>query len=73
MALSAEFEIDVYKLYPVVTQFESSKDNPTGSDTRLAELIKEAEHGGADQPATASESKPESSEKPKPESEAAPR
>ena len=33
----------------------------------------EAQHGGADQPATAPESKPEGKEKPQPESNVAPR
>jgi hypothetical protein len=39
-ALSAEFEIDVYQIYPVVTQFESSPGHPTANDKRLGELIK---------------------------------
>lgn len=39
-ALSAEFEIDVYQLYPVVTQIESTPGHPTPNDKRLAELIK---------------------------------
>lgn len=39
-ALSVEFEIDVYQLYPVLTQFESSSEHPTSNDKRLAELIK---------------------------------
>lgn len=41
-ALSAEFEIDVYQLYPVVTQIESNPSHPTPNDKRLAELIKGA-------------------------------
>ena len=38
--LSAEFEIDVYQLYSVGTQFESNPGHPTPNDKRLAELIK---------------------------------
>ncbi|MCE9611623.1 MAG: hypothetical protein K8R23_15605 [Chthoniobacter sp.] len=41
-ALSAEFEIDVYQLYPVVTQIDSNPHHPTPNDKRLAELIKGA-------------------------------
>ena len=39
-ALSAEFAIDVYQLYPVVTQIESNPGHPTPNDQRLGELIK---------------------------------
>jgi hypothetical protein len=39
-AISAEFEIDVYELYPVITQIEFTPGKPTPNDKRLAELIK---------------------------------
>ena len=39
-ALSAEFAIDVYQLYPVVTQIESNPGHPTPNDKRLGEIIK---------------------------------
>jgi hypothetical protein len=42
-ALSAEFEIDIYQLYPVVTQIESNPGHPTPNDKRLGELIKGAQ------------------------------
>lgn len=38
--LSAEFGIDVYVLYPVVTHIERQPFHPTANDKRLAELIK---------------------------------
>lgn len=39
-AISAEFEIDVYKLYPVIRHIESNPIHPTPNDKRLGELIK---------------------------------
>ena len=41
-ALSADFEIDVYQLYPVTTQIQSNPGHPTPNDKRLGELIKGA-------------------------------
>jgi len=41
-AISAEFKIDVYQIYPVLTQFESATWHPTPNDKRLGELIKGA-------------------------------
>jgi hypothetical protein len=38
--LSIEFDLDVYQLYPVVTQIKSHPEHPTPNDKRLAELIK---------------------------------
>jgi|GEM_PF-3684147 len=36
--LSAEFEIDVYQIYPVTTGFQSRPEYPTANDKRLGEL-----------------------------------
>ncbi|MES2468012.1 MAG: hypothetical protein V4675_11970 [Verrucomicrobiota bacterium] len=41
-ALSADFEIDVYQLYPVTSQIQSNPSHPTPNDKRLGELIKGA-------------------------------
>ena len=40
-ALSAEFEIDIYRMYPVVTQIESTPSHPTTNDKRLGDIIKQ--------------------------------
>ncbi len=37
--LSAEFEIDVYQLYPVITRIKSKPEHPAANDRRLAEIL----------------------------------
>lgn len=71
--ISQEFEIDVYTIYPVISELGTDKSHPRANDKVLAEIIKQAEQVGAGQPATASESKSEGSDKPKPVSEPASR
>lgn len=39
--ISKKYEIDVYQLYPVLTQIEFTPGNPHPNDKRLSELIKE--------------------------------
>jgi hypothetical protein len=38
-SLSAEFQVDIYMLYPVVTYIEPQQWHPTPNDKRLSELI----------------------------------
>jgi hypothetical protein len=41
-SLSAEFQLDVYMLYPVVTYIQPEPWHPTANDKRLGELIQPA-------------------------------
>ena len=39
-SLSAEFDLDVYMLYPVIDEITSTPKHPTPNDKRLSELLK---------------------------------
>jgi hypothetical protein len=67
--LSQEFEIDVYLIYPVISEFGTDNSHPRANDKVLAEMIRHAEQAGTGQPATRPESKSEGSDKPQPEAE----
>ena len=62
--LSKEFEIDVYTIYPVISEIRADKSHPRATDKVLAEMIRHAEQGGAGQSATAPESNSEGKDKP---------